>query len=149
MTFEFGRREFLGGVAAVGLLGGCRVSEHGAGAASAGDLAKKLEGIADGILGDFPEVATSLGIDKGARAPLAHRFYDRTPAGVAARNANAKQAPVRAQDLRPRGPDRTPPSSTARSRSPRTRPRSMATPFRSATRSRSTPTSAIAARPMS
>ena len=91
MTFEFGRREFLGGVAAVGLLGGCRVSDSGAGAASAGDLAKKLEGIANGILGDFPEVATSLGIDKGPRAPLARRLYDRTPAGVEARKANTSK----------------------------------------------------------
>ncbi len=91
MTFEFRRREFLGGVAAIGLLGGCRVSEAPAGgAASSGDIARKLETIANGILGDFPEVATSLGIDKDARAPLAHRLYDRTPEGVAARNANAK-----------------------------------------------------------
>ena len=106
MTFEFRRREFLGGVAAVGLLGGCRVSESGAGAASAGDIAKKLEGIADGILGDFPEVATSLGIDKGARAPLAHRFYDRTPAGVETRNANASKRLAELEDIRPRRPDR-------------------------------------------
>ena len=91
MTFEFRRREFLGGVAAVGLLGGCRVSESPAGTAASEGIAKKLEGIADGILGDFPEVATSLGIDKGARAPLAHRLYDRTPEGVATRNANTRK----------------------------------------------------------
>ena len=91
MTFEFRRREFLGGVAAVGLLGGCRVSEAPAGGSKAsGDIAKRLETMANGILGDFPEVSTSLGIDKGAREPLAHRLYDRTPEGVATRNANAK-----------------------------------------------------------
>ena len=93
MTFEFRRREFLGGVAALGLLGGCRVSETGNGpaAAGAGDLAKKLDGIADGILADFPEVATSLGVDKGPRAALARQLFDRSPAGVEARNANAKK----------------------------------------------------------
>lgn len=93
MTIEFGRREFLGGVAAFGLLGGCRVSETGNGtvAAGAGDLAKKLDGIADGILADFPEVATSLGVDKGPRAALVRRLFDRTAAGVEARNANARE----------------------------------------------------------
>ena len=100
MTFEFRRREFLGGVAALGLLGGCRVSETtGGGTAASGDIAKGLEGIANGILGDFPEVATSLGIDKGNRAPLAHRLYDRTPEGVATRNANAKARLAELEDM--------------------------------------------------
>lgn len=94
MTIAFGRREFLGGVAAFGLLGGCKVGETGNGAAASaantGDLAKALDGIADNILADFPEVATSLGVDTGARAGLAHRLFDRSPAGVAARNANAR-----------------------------------------------------------
>ena len=91
MTIIFGRREFLGGVAAIGLLSGCKVSDAGGGAtASAGDLPKALDGIADEILADFPEVATSLGVDTGARAKLAHQLFDRSMAGVEARNANAR-----------------------------------------------------------
>ena len=89
MGFELGRREFLGGVAMAGLLGGCRVSEAGneAGATAGSDLAKSLEGIADQLLAEYPQNATILGIAKGNREPLAHQWQDQTPAGVAARKA--------------------------------------------------------------
>ena len=88
MGFELGRREFLGGVAMAGLLGGCRVTEKGAGA-SAGDpdLAAKLSTIADELLAEYPQNATILGIAKGAKAPLAHQWQDQTPQGFANRKA--------------------------------------------------------------
>ncbi len=88
MTFEFRRREFLGGVAAVGLLGGCRVGEMAGDAKTSGDIAARLKTVTNGLLGDFPEVATTLGIDKDQREPLAHRLYDRSAAGVAARKSH-------------------------------------------------------------
>ena len=89
MGYDLGRREFLGGVAMVGLLGGCRVSEtsNGAGAAGSSDLAKSLEEIADQLLAEYPQNATILGIAKGNREPLAHQWQDQTPAGVATRKA--------------------------------------------------------------
>lgn len=93
MTFEFRRREFLGGVAAIGLLGGCRVGGSvGENAAeSAGTLGATLDGVAEKILGYFPENATLLGIATGKRAPFAHQLRDQTPAGVEARKKGIDQ----------------------------------------------------------
>jgi len=85
MTLNLGRREFLGGVAAAGLLSGCKVSTTGGGEAAGGDLAAQLQGIAEQILAEYPQNATILGIAKGKLAPLAHQWQDQTPAGVAAR----------------------------------------------------------------
>jgi uncharacterized protein (DUF885 family) len=86
MTINFGRREFLGGVAAAGLLGGCKVSNPlRQGEAAGGDLAAQLQGIAEQLLAEYPQNATILGIAKGKLAPLAHQWQDQTPAGVAAR----------------------------------------------------------------
>jgi len=85
MTLNLGRREFLGGVAAAGLLGGCKVSTVPGGDAGASDLAAQLQGIAEQILAEYPQNATILGIAKGKLAPLAHQWQDQTPAGVAAR----------------------------------------------------------------
>jgi uncharacterized protein (DUF885 family) len=86
MTLAFGRREFLGGVAAAGLLSGCKVSNvPGKGDAASGDLAKQLQGMADQMLAEYPENSTILGIATGVNEPLNHRLTDRTPAGVAAR----------------------------------------------------------------
>ncbi len=88
MGFALGRREFLGGVAMAGLLGGCRFTEAGGGtAAGNNDLAKTLDGLADQMLAEYPQNATILGIAKGAKAPLAHQWQDQTPMGVATRKA--------------------------------------------------------------
>ena len=66
MTINFGRREFLGGVAAAGLLGGCKVSNPlRQGEAAGGDLAAQLQGIAEQLLAEYPQNATILGIAKG------------------------------------------------------------------------------------
>jgi uncharacterized protein (DUF885 family) len=92
MTFTFGRREFLGGVAAASLLSGCKVSNApGNEAAAASDLAKQLQAMADQMLAEYPENATILGIATGDKEPLNHRFTDRTPAGVAARAEAARK----------------------------------------------------------
>jgi len=86
MTLAFGRREFLGGVAAAGLLSGCKVSKTpSGGSAATGDLAAQLQGIAEQLLAEYPQNATILGIAKDKLAPLAHQWQDQTPAGVAAR----------------------------------------------------------------
>jgi uncharacterized protein (DUF885 family) len=94
MMRDLARREFMAGVAVVGLLGGCRVatkSGESAAEASSNPLAKELAGMADQLLAEYPENATILGIAKGPREPLAHRLTDRTPAGVAARIAGARK----------------------------------------------------------
>ena len=92
MKMTLGRREFLGGVAAAGLLAGCRYAKApGNEAAASGDLAKQLQGMADQVLAEYPENATILGIATGGKEPLNHRFTDRTPAGVAARADAARK----------------------------------------------------------
>jgi uncharacterized protein (DUF885 family) len=88
MSYNVGRREFLGSVAAAGLLAGCKMSNAPGGTEAGGDLAKQLQGIADQLLAEYPQNATILGIAKGQFAPLAHQWQDQTPAGVAARKAN-------------------------------------------------------------
>ncbi|MGH8203368.1 MAG: DUF885 family protein, partial [Steroidobacteraceae bacterium] len=54
-----------------------------AGSANA-TVARLLAGIAEELLADYPENATGLGIDTGARAPLKARLSDRSAAGQAA-----------------------------------------------------------------
>ena len=88
MTVMLGRREFLGTAAAAGLLAGCRVSSGAPSNQESGDLAQKLQGVAEGILADFPQNATILGIAKDKFAPFAHQWQDQTPAGVEKRKAN-------------------------------------------------------------
>src|SRR3954469_12470668 len=89
MAARFGRREFLGTAAAASILAGCRVS--GSGGGEGGDLTKQLQGMADQMLGEYPENATILGIAKGRLEPLNHRLTDRTLAGVAARVDGARK----------------------------------------------------------
>ncbi len=48
-----------------------------------------LSDMAEQMLADYPESATSLGIDKDARAPLKSRLFDRTPAGIEATKNHA------------------------------------------------------------
>jgi uncharacterized protein (DUF885 family) len=77
------RREFIAGVGALLAvppgLGACARRETAAGLAA--DAAKSLAGIAEDLLVDYPENATSLGIDTGARAALKSRLADRSAAG--------------------------------------------------------------------
>ncbi|MEM8826501.1 MAG: DUF885 family protein [Pseudomonadota bacterium] len=90
------RRTILGGGASVfGLLvlPGCaqRIADDTVVTAAATGSSAGLDGVAYGLLTDYPEGATSLGLDKGLRAPLQHMLTDRSPAGVAGR-ANAAKA---------------------------------------------------------
>jgi len=48
-----------------------------------------LADMAEQMLADYPESATSLGIDKDARASLKSKLFDRTPAGVEAAKSHA------------------------------------------------------------
>ena len=76
------RRDFIAGTAGiVAALANLRAR-----AASSTDAAveRLLAGIAEELLGDYPENATGLGIDTGARAPLKSRLTDRSAAGQAA-----------------------------------------------------------------
>jgi uncharacterized protein (DUF885 family) len=91
MTYFVRRREFLGGVAALGLLGGCKVGTSGSGAEATADLGKALDGLAKGILADYPQNATILGIAKGELASLKSKIQDQTPAGVDARKAHTAE----------------------------------------------------------
>ncbi|QUT08163.1 DUF885 domain-containing protein [Sphingobium phenoxybenzoativorans] len=61
-----------------------------------------LSDMAEQMLADYPESATSLGIDKDARAPLKSRLFDRTPAGIeAAKNhALSRLKKLKAIDLK-------------------------------------------------
>ena len=98
MTIMLGRREFLGSVAAAGLLTGCKVSNT---PGENGVLARQLQGMAEQMLAEYPENATILGIATGNREPLNHRLTDRTPAGVAARidGARKRLAALKTLDL--------------------------------------------------
>jgi uncharacterized protein (DUF885 family) len=70
------RRELLAGA---GAMGGLAMLPGIANAAPAAEAAQKLlSEIAEEILGDFPETALYLGIDKGPRAALRGRFTDRS-----------------------------------------------------------------------
>lgn len=87
MTIAIGRREFLGSAAAAGFLSACKVSTTPSGQQS-GDLAAKLQGLAEQMLAEYPQNATILGIASGKFAPLAHQWQDQTPAGVDKRRTN-------------------------------------------------------------
>jgi uncharacterized protein (DUF885 family) len=73
---------------------------HAAGSADM-DAQTLLAGLADEMLADFPENATYLGIDKGARAGLKSRLTDRSPAGQQRlrRNAENRLARLKRVDL--------------------------------------------------
>ncbi len=81
----FSRREALGSIGAAGafsLLGGCATIPAPVGrATSEGDAVALLDSIAENLLNLSPESATSLGIDKGARAALRSRLTDRSAPG--------------------------------------------------------------------
>jgi uncharacterized protein (DUF885 family) len=72
-----------------------------AGAAGDGDAPMLLDEIADHLLRLFPETATSLGVDTGARAALRSQLADRSPDGVrhAAEQVRGALARVNALDV--------------------------------------------------
>jgi len=89
------RRDFITGTAGiVATLASLRArTASGAGATIASLLAE----IAEELLADYPENATALGIDTGARAPLKSRLTDRSAAG---QDAIARRVAARLERLR-------------------------------------------------
>lgn len=92
------RRDFMAGTAGiVAALANLRAR-----AANDADatVERLLAGIAEELLADYPENATGLGIDTGARAPLKSRLTDRSAAGQAAiaRRVSARLERLRAID---------------------------------------------------
>ena len=89
-----GRREVLGGTAAIAVASCTSASAlpQMASAAVAGNPvpAELLSRFAEQILTEYPENATSLGIDKGQRAPPKHRLTDRSAEGRARLAASAR-----------------------------------------------------------
>lgn len=87
-TGGLGRREFLAGAGAISV---ALLSAKSASAASGSrdEAAAKLIGEISGeLLAEYPDSATFLGLDKGARSGLAARLPDRSPRGDHARAAS-------------------------------------------------------------
>ena len=92
------RREFIAGTGAlVATLAHLRAR---AASGSNAPVEQLLAGIAEELLADYPENATSLGIDSGTRAPLKARLTDRSAAGQAdiARRVASRLEQLRAID---------------------------------------------------
>ena len=85
------RRELLAGASASLALTTLPAAARAAGTAD-GRAETLLSRIAETLLNDGPESATSLGIDKDKRARLKHRLSDRSPAGQRMIAAHLKQA---------------------------------------------------------
>lgn len=85
--FDLDRREALAAFGGAALVAGCAPSVRGgmplAGPANEAQGIALLDSIAENLLWTDPEQATSLGIDKGDRAPLRSRLEDRSAAGQA------------------------------------------------------------------
>lgn len=94
------RRELLLGASALAFSSAmpARAFQHASGSVEAG-----LAGMAEQLLADYPENATGLGLDVGARAPLKSRLADRSGPGqqAIARRASERLARLRAIDPAP------------------------------------------------
>ncbi|HEX6638460.1 MAG TPA: DUF885 family protein [Steroidobacteraceae bacterium] len=73
------RRDFC--IATSAALAATRLSATAAAGEGDAPAEKLVADIAEELLADYPENATALGIDQGARAPLKSRLSDRSPAG--------------------------------------------------------------------
>lgn len=90
MSIAIDRRTFLvtgAGAGAFVLQGAIGAQAARANSDGAGQM---FDAIAEQLLREFPESATSLGLDQGPRKQLKHRLVDRTPEGVERRAAQAK-----------------------------------------------------------
>ena len=110
------RRGVLLGAGAMAALGGLPrfviAADPAAGAADAAAEAF-LADTAEELLNEYPESATTLGLDKDRRAALKSRLTDRSPAGVA--RAAATASADSASSPRSREPaSPPPPASTSR-----------------------------------
>jgi uncharacterized protein (DUF885 family) len=88
------RRELLAGAGALAL---SSALPAWAGQEAGGPVETLLAGIAEALLADYPENATALGLDNGARAALKSRLADRSLAG---QRALAGRAAARLAQLR-------------------------------------------------
>ena len=97
------RRELLLGAGALALTSAAPAGAFQDASASA---EAALGGVAEDLLADYPENATSLGLDTGARAALKSRLADRSGAGqqALARRAAERLARLRAIDPAPLTP---------------------------------------------
>lgn len=103
----FSRREALasiGAASAFSLFGGCATAPLapntiGLGSATEAEGSALLESIAENLLALSPESATSLGIDKGARAALRSQLSDRSAAGQARIAATLRADLARAETI--------------------------------------------------
>ena len=96
--FELTRRQTVAALAAsaaLPLLTSCKVSKPSE--AASADASKLLDSIGDNLLKLNPEGATSLGIDKGARASLRSQLADRSEAGQGRLAAMLKSDLARAE----------------------------------------------------
>lgn len=100
MTTELSRRDMLAGAAAAGALALLPMDAHARSDNAAANAL--LDSIAENLLWLNPELATSLGIDKGPRAALHARLGDRSRAGQqrVADQARADLARIDAIDAR-------------------------------------------------
>ncbi|MEP7316388.1 MAG: DUF885 domain-containing protein [Sphingomicrobium sp.] len=99
---DLSRRELLTGAGAVGgavALSGCTTIAPLRGPSTEAQAAALLDSIAENLLWQSPETATSLGIDKGARAPLRSRLADRSMTGQARLAATLRADLARAEAL--------------------------------------------------
>lgn len=95
------RRQFIAGTgAAVAALSGLAVRARQAQAVSPADVEALLATMAEALLAEYPENATALGIDGGARAALKAKLTDRSAAGQAqiARQVAGRLKQLRAVD---------------------------------------------------
>ncbi|MBX3564744.1 MAG: DUF885 domain-containing protein [Sphingomonas sp.] len=86
------RRDVLLGTGASLALGALPASARSLAPSADAQAEKLLSGIAETLLKDYPESATTLGIDKDKRAGLKHQLTDRSPKGQAAMVAHLKKA---------------------------------------------------------
>jgi uncharacterized protein (DUF885 family) len=88
---QFTRRSLLQAGGAISLAGTTSLPARAAAPSAPNDteLQRTLAAVADELLLEYPENASSLGIDKGARAGLKSRLTDRSAAGVRRRAAAA------------------------------------------------------------
>lgn len=86
------RRDVLLGTGASLVLGALPASARSLAPSADAQAEKLLSGIAETLLKDYPESATTLGIDKDKRAGLKHQLTDRSPKGQAAMVAHLKKA---------------------------------------------------------
>jgi uncharacterized protein (DUF885 family) len=94
------RRRFLASSASLAALSACAGLPTRSSQAGDAGVERQLAAIAEELLAEYPENASSLGLDKGERAPLKSRLTDRSLAGRArhAAAANARLSRLKTID---------------------------------------------------